>query len=127
MQTDVIDYASERTPRRLSDWLRLAPGAVSLVLAVVQPFWILLLFSFFCGDLMNGNGLPRREEALLTVVASLPCVAGVLLGIYSVIISGIRLRNACGVIGLILSLVTGVSWLFGYSPGLDLLDRLSKF
>jgi hypothetical protein len=124
MRTDVIDYASERTPRRLSDWLRLAPGAVSLVLAVVQPFWILLLARFFWGDLMDGN---QREEALLTAVATLPCVAGVLLGIYSVIISGIRLRNACGVIGLILSLVTGVSWLFGYSPGLDLLDRLSKF
>jgi hypothetical protein len=66
MQPDVVDYASERTPRRPTDWLRLA------------PFFAVVCATFACLKSVqyHGHGQLRSEQmaTLLFVILSLPCL-----------------------------------------------------
>src|SRR5258706_14918991 len=67
MQPDMIDYASERTPRRPTDWLRLAPF-LALICAV---------FGWLKSVQYHGHGQLRDEQVttLLFVALSVPCMA----------------------------------------------------
>ncbi len=66
MQPDVVDYASERTPRRPTDWLRLAPSFAVVCAA----------FAWLKSVQYHGHGQLRDEQiaTLLLVVLSLPCL-----------------------------------------------------
>ena len=66
MKPDVIDYASERTPRRRIDWLRLGPFFAVGCAA----------FAWLKSAQYHGHGQLRDEQTatLVFVILSLPCL-----------------------------------------------------
>src|SRR4051794_4482338 len=65
MQPDFIDYASEVTPRRPIDWLRLAPFFAIACAA----------FAWLRSAQYHGHLRDEQVATLLFVILSLPCVA----------------------------------------------------